>query len=125
MKTWTSDFTAEDAESAEEGRREDTRRKSEGGNRKSEGGKEPSDSAFRLPPSALASTSNGNRFPEVISWNTADRRRVTPIPPDHWLLIEDEVPFRATLSWGERREHEESVPMGECHIRREDYAVNS
>ena len=36
-------------------------------------------------------------FPRVIVWNLLDRRRVTPVPPGHWLLIQDSVPFRATL----------------------------
>lgn len=37
-------------------------------------------------------------YPRVVRWNPADRRRVTLVPPDHWLLIEDTVPFRATLA---------------------------
>jgi predicted glycogen debranching enzyme len=36
-------------------------------------------------------------FPRVIIWTLLDRRRVTPVPPGHWLLIQDSVPFRATL----------------------------
>ncbi|MGA2281476.1 MAG: amylo-alpha-1,6-glucosidase [Verrucomicrobiota bacterium] len=38
-----------------------------------------------------------NFFPRVIIWTLLDRRRVTPIPPGHWLLIQDSAPFRATL----------------------------
>jgi predicted glycogen debranching enzyme len=36
-------------------------------------------------------------FPRVIIWTLLDRRRVTPIPPGHWLLIQDSAPFGATL----------------------------
>ncbi len=37
-------------------------------------------------------------FPKVIPWRLLDRRRMTPVPPGHWVLIEDEAPFRAALS---------------------------
>jgi predicted glycogen debranching enzyme len=36
-------------------------------------------------------------FPRVIIWTLLDRRRVTLVPPGHWLLIQDSAPFRATL----------------------------
>ena len=36
-------------------------------------------------------------FPRVITWTLLDARRVTPVPPGHWLLIEDSAPFRAEL----------------------------
>jgi len=36
-------------------------------------------------------------FPRVIIWTLLDRRRVTPVPPGHWLLIQDSGPFQATL----------------------------
>lgn len=38
-------------------------------------------------------------YPKVVSWRWPDRRRVTPVPPEHWLLIRDDVPFRATLTF--------------------------
>jgi glycogen debranching enzyme/glycosidase len=37
-------------------------------------------------------------FPCVVTWSTLDARRVTPVPPGYWLLVQDVVPFRATLS---------------------------
>ncbi|MFO1489123.1 MAG: amylo-alpha-1,6-glucosidase, partial [Verrucomicrobiota bacterium] len=37
------------------------------------------------------------RYPAVVRWNLTDRRRITPVPPGHWLLIEDATPFRAKL----------------------------
>jgi predicted glycogen debranching enzyme len=39
-------------------------------------------------------------FPLVVRWSAADRRRITPIPPDYWLLIEDSAAFRAVLKPG-------------------------
>ena len=36
-------------------------------------------------------------FPGVITWTLIDRRRVTLVPANHWLLIEDSTPFQATL----------------------------
>jgi starch synthase (maltosyl-transferring) len=37
------------------------------------------------------------KYPPVVVWTLLDHRRVTPVPPGHWLLIEDSTPFRATL----------------------------
>jgi glycogen debranching enzyme len=36
-------------------------------------------------------------FPQVVRWSLIDRRRITLVPPGHHLLIEDTVPFRASL----------------------------
>ncbi len=41
-----------------------------------------------------------DRFPKVTTWTTLDRRRITPIPPGHWLFLRDEKPFRARLLCG-------------------------
>lgn len=38
-----------------------------------------------------------NTFPNVIVWTRADARRVTLVPPNHWLLLEDEAPFTLKL----------------------------
>ena len=37
------------------------------------------------------------KFPLVTTWTLPDTRRVTLVPAGHWLLIEDNAPFRATL----------------------------
>ncbi len=37
------------------------------------------------------------KYPQVVMWTLVDRRRVTPVPPDHWLLVHDERPFRAWM----------------------------
>ncbi len=36
-------------------------------------------------------------YPRVVAWTLLDHRRITLVPPGHWLLIEDSAPFRATL----------------------------
>lgn len=36
-------------------------------------------------------------YPQVVVWQTPDRNRVVPVPPRHWLLIRDAVPFRSVL----------------------------
>ena len=36
-------------------------------------------------------------FRRVVTWTLIDCRRVTLVPPHHWLLIQDTAPFRATL----------------------------
>ncbi len=45
----------------------------------------------------LAEVEAGKIFPARRHWTLLDRRRVTLVPPGHWLLIEDSAPFRATL----------------------------
>jgi len=55
-------------------------------------------------------------FPAVITWSLLDARRITPVPPGHWLLIEESGPFRATLADGESRQHAQSIPAGSRHI---------
>ena len=66
--------------------------------------------------SAIASAAAEAKLPQVIVWNLTDRRRITPVPPNHWILVEDSSRFRVTLSWGDKREHQESVPTAEKHI---------
>jgi starch synthase (maltosyl-transferring) len=41
------------------------------------------------------------KFPQVVTWTTLDRRRITPVPPGHWLLLRDDRPFRARLNCGQ------------------------
>ncbi len=57
-------------------------------------------------------------YPRVIRWIRADIRRIVPVPPDHWLLVELDVPFKARLisdanpAW----EVAESVPAADAHF---------
>jgi glycogen debranching enzyme/glycosidase len=58
-------------------------------------------------------------FPRVIIWTLLDRRRVTPVPPGHWLLIQDSAPFRATLQMqneNRRAIHVQSIAVGDGQI---------
>jgi starch synthase (maltosyl-transferring) len=67
---------------------------------------------------AIAQKDVASGFPAVITWTLPDARRVTPIPPRHWLLLEDTVPFRATLSINGAQPipHLESIQVRETHI---------
>ena len=40
-------------------------------------------------------------FPNVVLWEPVDARRVTLVPPGHWLLVRETVPFRASLDLGD------------------------
>ena len=65
-------------------------------------------------------------FPRVVVWTLLDHRRVTPVPPGHWLLIQDSAPFRATLQMrnaecGMRNEnghaiHAQSIAVGDGQV---------
>ncbi|MBE7502167.1 MAG: glycogen debranching enzyme N-terminal domain-containing protein [Verrucomicrobiales bacterium] len=37
------------------------------------------------------------QYPRVVTWQSSDRSRQLPVPPDHWLLVRDATPFRAVL----------------------------
>jgi predicted glycogen debranching enzyme len=73
---------------------------------------------------ALERVAGVSAFPQVVRWGLIDRRRVTLVPPDHWLLIEDTAPFRATLgarnSKSEGRngswQHVESIAVRDGHV---------
>ncbi len=49
------------------------------------------------------------KFPPVSLWSLSDRRRIVPVPPGHWLLVQDTGPFHATLLTEGRREIAESI----------------
>jgi predicted glycogen debranching enzyme len=89
-----------------------------------------SEFAVRNQKSSLAGLLTGAEqqefLPRVIVWTLLDRRRVTPVPPGHWLLVQDSVPFRATLQMrseecGMRTEsrhavHVQSIAVGNGQI---------
>jgi starch synthase (maltosyl-transferring) len=52
----------------------------------------------RSPADFLIRAHGAGGYPRLVRWSRADCRRVTPVPPEHWVLIEDEVAFRATLA---------------------------
>jgi starch synthase (maltosyl-transferring) len=71
---------------------------------------------------ALESALQQDIYPQVVRWNLIDRRRITLVPPKHWLLIEDVTPFRARLEVSEQKgeertaRHVESVAVGSAYI---------
>ncbi len=58
------------------------------------------------------------KYAPVARWSLTDRRRITPVPPGHWLLIEDSAPFRATLvtAGGARPQHVQSITVREGEV---------
>ncbi len=71
-------------------------------------------------PKLLAETEAGKIFPRVITWTLLDARRITLVPPGHWLLVEDSAPFRATLvtmqQAARNTQHVQSIVVGERQI---------
>ena len=57
-------------------------------------------------------------YPRVVTWQLEDARRITPVPPAHWLLIRDAVPLRAVLDCqdGSPPRNVESIPVGGGYI---------
>ena len=61
-------------------------------------------------------------FPRVVEWTLLDHHRITSVPPGHWLLIEDSVPFRATLktktknSPDQTPQHAQSIAAGNGYV---------
>jgi len=64
----------------------------------------------------LAEAEAGKIFPRVVAWTLLDARRITLVPPGHWLLIEDSAPFRATLAMQNPALHVQSIAVGNRHI---------
>src|SRR6185295_12853748 len=62
---------------------------------------------------ALNACAEEKKYPQVIAWGLIDRRRITTVPPRHWLLIEDDAPFRAALRFagGPQAWHVQSVAV--------------
>ncbi|HVU09165.1 MAG TPA: amylo-alpha-1,6-glucosidase [Verrucomicrobiae bacterium] len=65
----------------------------------------------------IQKATRGEIFPNVITWTLIDARRVMPVPANHWLLIEDSSPFRATLQIQKGEIiHVQSTPAGKNFI---------
>jgi starch synthase (maltosyl-transferring) len=75
-------------------------------------------SGAKTPLADLLSAAESQKiFPRVITWTLLDTRRITLIPPGHWLLVEDSAPFRATLEVeGAGATHAQSISAGQVHI---------
>src|SRR5207249_472607 len=67
---------------------------------------------------SLEQAMRDENFPPVVCWSLPDRNRITPVPPGHWLLIQDTVRFRASLRVTERnaQQHLESVLVRGGHV---------
>ncbi len=51
-------------------------------------------------------------FPQVTTWRTEEVRRVSLVPPRHWLLLQEPSPFQATLRMPNQPDlHLRGVPM--------------
>lgn len=62
-------------------------------------------------------SAKGN-YPQVVTWSLLDRRRITPVPPGHWLLLQDPCPFRAHLDYPDRgtREDIEAIQVQDGYV---------
>ena len=59
----------------------------------------------------------GDRYPNVVRWGAPDARRVLPVPPRHWILVEDGEPFSLSLRVPGRLDlHLTSIPAGGAHV---------
>lgn len=69
---------------------------------------------------ALAQATDPNPYPPVVEWTWNDSRRVTLVPPRHWLLVRETHPFRASLldekDPGAMPIRVESVPTRQGHL---------
>ncbi len=67
---------------------------------------------------ALEKAENPNHYPAVVVWDLLSRRRITVVPQDHWLLVQDDAPFRAVLRLGNGTppQHVVSMHVGKHHI---------
>ncbi|MCE1229797.1 MAG: glycogen debranching enzyme N-terminal domain-containing protein [Firmicutes bacterium] len=56
-------------------------------------------------------------YGSVVRWSLADLNRVVPVPPRHWLLVEDAAPFEITLERpGRRLLHRRSILSDRGHV---------
>ena len=74
----------------------------------------------------VAVAGSSQKYLRVVTWTLLDHRRITLVPPGHWLLIQDNAPFRATLEmrnaecgvWSEKEKavHVQSIATGDVFI---------
>lgn len=66
---------------------------------------------------AIFAATEKRAFPQVVTWELGDRRRVVLVPPAHWVLVRDIAPFRATLQLPDRPpEHVQSIEVDSGHV---------
>ncbi|MET0283625.1 MAG: amylo-alpha-1,6-glucosidase [Polyangiales bacterium] len=56
------------------------------------------------------------RYPRVITFRAEHARRVTLVPPEHWLLVRDDFPFEVVLARGDGDLVLRSTRMDEGHV---------
>ncbi len=65
----------------------------------------------------LAGAAAKKIFPRVVTWTLIDTRRITVVPCGHWLLVEDSMPFRATLQMAHHPVvHVQSIAAAGGHV---------
>lgn len=57
-------------------------------------------------------------YPRVVVWEWPNQRRITLVPPDHWLLVRDAAPFQATVRNANHDtiRHLVSFRLGDVHV---------
>jgi predicted glycogen debranching enzyme len=65
---------------------------------------------------ALLAARQALDYRPVVTFRAADSRRITLVPPEHWLLVWDEEPFEIEVRDGERTLHRRSVAMDAGHV---------
>lgn len=65
---------------------------------------------------ALAKARRDLAYRPVITMRAEDARRITMIPPEHWLLVRDAQPFEIELAEAGSVRHLRSVPVDEGHV---------
>ena len=65
---------------------------------------------------AIQTAAQKTRFPQIVTWSLIDARRVTPVPRDHWLMVEDETAFRVSLLKHGSARHAESTLIAGKHL---------
>ena len=67
-------------------------------------------------PNLIDALNDVDDYPRVISWKRDDCRKVTVVPPDHWLILVDSARFRAQLDMGGIYKWRESIETSQGHI---------
>jgi starch synthase (maltosyl-transferring) len=65
---------------------------------------------------ALRASEREPRYPCVVLLRPEDARRITLLPPGHFLLIEDEAPFEARIGLPSGDRHLRSTRMRDAHV---------
>ena len=65
-----------------------------------------------------ASFGDDGTYHRVVVWTPDDTRRVVPVPEGHWLLLQEDAPFRARLHvpGHGHAEHRESIAVHDGHV---------